>query len=386
MYKTRTILKAGFIFAACLALVSCGGNKIKPPEPAKLQRIETRVVFNQLWEHDSAQPLEDNLSSLQPEYVAGRAYVTTLGGRMSALDLATGNLIWQVDINDNVSAATGASEDVVVVVTEDGKVVARSAHNGALIWEHPVDRAIVGTPLVYRQGVYVRSIDGVVVGIDLKSGSELWKTVYDQPNFMLRDSVKLFGYGENVVIGNAGGQIAAYDADVGILNWDISSGVPRQGNVERLDNVNSNLLIAGNTLYATALPDKLISYDLRNLGRLWSRSGEISNRLTASSLQVFGVGDDNELFAIDRVEGIDMWNQRALLHRGVADMAVVGDYLVVADNLGVMHALLAATGEFAGRLSDKKRVIAGGLHAQSGTLYVSYRSGELRAYSLVLAR
>ncbi len=386
VYKIRTIRRLCLAAVACIAVSACGGGKYKPPEPAKLEKFEQSVVLSEQWELDSGHSFENNLSTLQPAFADGRIYAATLNGRLSALDSGSGSRIWSVETGEALSAAVGASENLLAVVTESGDVVGRSPDSGAELWRHPLGRVVIGTPVVFRGGVFIRSIDGSLVGLDAATGEQLWAGEFDQPNFTLRSTAPLHTYGDSIVVGNASGQVVGFDADVGITNWKISTGARRLGDVERLENANTSSIIIGHTLYAAALPDSLVAYDLRNLQRLWSATKPIGNRIAGGSLHIFAVGGNSEIFAVDRLSGEQIWSQPALLHRGIAAMAQVGNYLVAADNLGVMHVISVDSGEFVGRLNTRKRVISEGLYSQGEVLHAAFRSGELRAYSIAVAK
>ncbi len=381
MYSISTVAKFGAAAAFCLILASCGGT-YKPPEPAKLESIEPTVFLKQLWQKDLGGEVENNLSSLHPAYVGSTIYAATLSGTIMALERSSGEQLWSVDTGERLSAAVGASETTLAVVSESGDVIAYSAIDGSQMWRHPIGRAVIDPPLLYLGGVFVRPIEGELVAIDAATGERLWKAEFDQPRFTRRSTATMQGYGNSVAVGNASGQMLGFDVDVGLINWQINTGPRRLSDAERLENVNVKFEIVGNSLYAVALPDNLVAYDLRSNNELWATKLPLEAMLETSTLRVYAGGSKDELHAFDRIDGSKLWSLDKLIHRGIVDMAYVEDYLVVADGLGFIHIILPQTGELVGRLRVRNRVIFDGLDVQDDTLFVNLRSGSVLAYAI----
>ncbi len=376
------IPKVSTLLIACLLIVSCGGQKVVLPDPTPLEKINERLGFSLKWDSRAAGDTENNLSTLHPVFLGSRIYVASVSGSITAIEATNGNVVWQVDSQEEIAAGLGGDGQRIVVVTKSGNVVARSATDGAVLWQHPAGRVILGTPLIYQNGVYLRSIDGTMIGLDAATGEEIWESEFTQPNFTIHDAESITSWNDSVIVGTAAGLVVGFDWEFGITNWQIEVKRGAVGGALQLDSVNTFPLVAGNVLYIAAIPDHLRAYNLQGRSQLWTKSKKIGNRLAADSSQVYGVGDNDEVFALDRLDGSELWSLTAMRYRGIADIVPMGGYLIVADRQNVLHAVEVITGKILGRIKLRGTVAGGGLDVRDGVLYVSFRNGNLHAYSL----
>jgi len=121
----------------------------------------------------------------------GMVFVQTIDGSLMALEIETGNVLWQVDNQVPVltlrGTATPVYEDGVIYAgLSNGNLLAVRAENGEPIWEHRVmlpegrselDRMVDvdSTPLLDGPMVYVVSYQGNVRGVRRADGNPLWE-------------------------------------------------------------------------------------------------------------------------------------------------------------------------------------------------------------------
>ena len=147
----------------------------------------------------------DSMVYGQPTLVGGRVYVTTITGRILALDARTGCAYWAYDATASARTAitvgsileAGATRTAAFFGDDAADVYAVDAANGALIWktrvEEHVAARITGAPALYDGRLYVpvSSVEealamkadyacctfrGSLVALDAATGSVLWKT------------------------------------------------------------------------------------------------------------------------------------------------------------------------------------------------------------------
>jgi quinohemoprotein ethanol dehydrogenase len=132
-----------------------------------------------------------------PIVVDGVMYTSGVAGRAYALDAVTGKELWSFDPQVDGQFSRKACCDNV--------------NRGVAVW---------------RGKVYVATLDGRLFALDAGSGAILWKTdtVIDHARGYTSTGAPEIA-GNNVVIGNAGGEydargyISAYDLDDGSLSW-----------------------------------------------------------------------------------------------------------------------------------------------------------------------
>jgi len=111
----------------------------------------------------------------------GRLYVSSLDGKLYALDAATGKLLsdpYSAEATDYVRAAPVQSGESVVIATGNGRVTAVNSASGQMIWQWPTGglipvSGILTTPVVSNGRVYVLLTNGQVYALDGATGAQL---------------------------------------------------------------------------------------------------------------------------------------------------------------------------------------------------------------------
>ena len=138
---------------------------------------------NRRWFYEREVPTLTLRGSGSPVLTGGAAYVGMAGGKLIALRVDNGNLVWDA----NVTIPSGRSElerlaDIdgdpivmrggVFVATYQGQVAAIEQRSGRLAWQRKMSS--------YRgmaadgEGLYVADAEGVVWGLDPRSGAARW--------------------------------------------------------------------------------------------------------------------------------------------------------------------------------------------------------------------
>lgn len=122
--------------------------------------------------------LNMNASIMSSQVVAdGILYVTTLNGKISALDLETGNEIWMFNTNSSISSTPSVDKGLVIFGTEKpGKIYALDAYNGFVRWlyEIPEEGGVYSSPAIFEEKVVIGSSDGYLYCLSQFEGELLW--------------------------------------------------------------------------------------------------------------------------------------------------------------------------------------------------------------------
>ena len=165
-------------------------------EPKQIERVVCvdEATGKSLWTH------EYDCTYVKIGYTAGprasvtvegeRAYTIGAMGHARALDVRTGEPIWQRDLNRDyhiampiwgIAASPVLFENLVILHiggTPDACVVALDATTGQERWRALSDQAQYATPVLVKQGdspVLVVWTGDAVVGLDPRSGKEQWR-------------------------------------------------------------------------------------------------------------------------------------------------------------------------------------------------------------------
>ncbi|MFO0817119.1 MAG: PQQ-binding-like beta-propeller repeat protein [Pirellulales bacterium] len=215
----------------------------------------------------------------------GRAYSLGATGHAFALDAASGQVIWQRDLEQDYQiempiwgiAASPLLVGDLVVLHIGGRpgacVVALDARTGKERWKALDDRAQYATPVLVRQGdqtVIVVWTGDSVAGLDPVSGAVHWRDVLKPRNMPI-------GVASPVVAGDRLFCTSFYDGSL-LLKLDAAAPKAerlwhRVGRSERdtdaLQSIISTPIVLGDHVYGVDSYGELRCLELRSGGRVW---------------------------------------------------------------------------------------------------------------------
>lgn len=317
--------------------------------------------------------------ALIPAVDGGRVYAADLEGEVEAIDAASGDVIWSVDLDVPASGGPGVGEGLVLVGTGNGEVLALAAADGALVWRTRVSSEVLAPPLAARGIVVVRTGDGKIVGLSVGDGSRLW--VYDRtvPALTLRGTSTPALVGDGVVAGFDSGRLVALTIADGQAAWEATVAVPRgRSELERMVDIDADPLVVGNVVYTVTYQGQLAALDLASGSVLWRREMSAHSGFAADDANLYLTDATSHVWAMERTSGASVWRQTRLERRDLTAPAVIGRHLAVADFEGWVHWLRAEDGEIVARVDVGDAVIARPV-ASDGVLFVYERDGTLTA-------
>lgn len=253
--------------------------------------------------------------------VAGDAVYVATWSRLSALGRTDGTRRWTFDPEEGVRAIAPTDERIYVTAGSGSVTALRS--DGTEEWATSVGERSTARPAVYDGSVFVGTADGTLTALRAADGHERWSatlagggpdsdrlvtdvTVTDCRILAIAsdDVVALDpggsvqwratgGYGTvstdgaSVYAGTGGGHLRAFSAADGAVEWETFLG---DRNHRRVDGIWADPVIADGTVYVSARPDSLHSFD--------AETGRESWKLTFDSLAHSGkpVVADDDLF------------------------------------------------------------------------------------------
>jgi len=396
-------MKRSALVIAVLA-VSLGGcnwikslgkkDNVEPPTP--LTEFTPTVQVDKLWTEGAGSGAGDSGTRLAPTIVDGRLYAAGVDGTIEAIDAASGHTIWQKRLGerhgwlwrrgDNSlrwSGGPAVAGDLFVVGGLDGQVYALSAADGSERWHAQVSSEVLSRPAISGDIVVVRTVDGRLTGLDTKDGSRRW--VFDQsvPPLSLRGNSAPLIVGDAVYDGFDNGKVVAVRLADGSPLWSqtFSTGEGRT-EVERLSDVDGDLVVNGENLYAIGYRGQVAALTISNGRPVWQRDvSSYGGAATGETTLVLADADGN-IWAFDRETGVSLWKQDQLKYRWLGTPAVQGKYVVVGDSEGYVHWLSLDEGKFAARERLSKKPIESAPIVVGSTVYVEDVKGHIGAYTL----
>lgn len=103
-----------------------------------------------------------------------RVYLALDDGRIAALQIETGDTIWERRLG-GPAAEILALDDRVFVGSTDNYFYSLRARDGAVLWRWSTGADVVGRPVADRRHVYFVSLDNVLRALDRNNGAQRWK-------------------------------------------------------------------------------------------------------------------------------------------------------------------------------------------------------------------
>ena len=157
-----------------------------------------------------------------PVVISELVVAATAENHLAAIDVATGELQWRVNLPAGISRSLAATEEMVVAGLEGGVIVAASPSDGSTIWS--ADLGVPGsiaTPVVAAGRVFAAGgIDGTadraaLAALDALDGTELWRYERPEGGTVWPPAVS----GDLAFVMTADGTIACLDARTGEQLW-----------------------------------------------------------------------------------------------------------------------------------------------------------------------
>lgn len=379
----KRLVSVAVVLFFSLFLTACGlfsgeDNSIPPTE---LEDINATAKVATQWSKNIGVGVEEVMLNLKPAIVDYDIYSVDREGQVTDLDLETGNIKWQVELDTEISGGVGAGQGIVVVGNSSGEIIVLDMENGSELWRKQLSSVMLSAPLIQDQFLVVRTGDGRLYGLDTENGAQLW--IYDRgvPVLTLRgNSSPIVGGRELVFTGFDSGKVTAVGIKHGRLLWESNAAVARgRSDLERLVDIDANMILIGRALYAVTYQGQIVAIDALEGDILWSKEMSSYAGIAADDRHIYVTDSDSNIWAVDRVTGDFLWKQDKLAYRKVTAPITLGEYVVVGDFEGYIHILSREDGELIGR----EKIDSDGFHVQpledAGTLYFYGNGGDLTA-------
>lgn len=366
-----------------LFLSGCGffsgdDNSIPPTE---LEDFTESAQVSTLWNKDVGVGVDEVMVNLTPLIIDNEIFTVDREGEVTALDLTTGSIKWQVELDMLITGGIGGGEGLLIVGNTVGEIIVLNAHDGSVKWQKQMSSVMLSAPLIIDGTLLVRTGDGSIFALGTESGEQLW--VYDRgvPVLTLRgNSSSLLGGRELIFTGFDSGKITAVVIKDGRLFWEVSAAIPAgRTDLERLVDIDGGMILMGRILYAVTYQGKLVAINAMEGKLVWSKEMSSYAGIAADERQVYVTDSDSNVWAVDRFTGSKLWKQDKLAYRKLTAPVSVGEYLLVGDYDGYVHVLSQLDGSIVGR----DRVDSDGFFVQpqisADVIYIYGNGGQLSA-------
>jgi outer membrane protein assembly factor BamB len=342
--------KNAAVLALAVLAVGCSSNSKKELPPAELPDFTEEVKLDKGWSRSVGDGQGETYNLLVPAVDGDIIYASDVNGEVMAINRFNGDVIWEQDLELQVSGAVGVGYGLVMLGTLKGEIVALDATNGEEKWRARVNGEVLAPPANNGDVVVVQTQNDTLFGFDAATGNQRW--IYENTPAVLT----LRGTGAPIVTNNlavAGlstGKVLALDIQRGIPVWEQRVAVPQgRSELDRVVDIDGGLLLSGGIVYVATYQGRVAALDLESGRVLWQREASSYAGLAQ------GFGNVYVSLANGTVEGVDersasaLWSNDALARRQLSAPEVFSSYVAVGDFEGYVHLLSQVDGHFVGR-------------------------------------
>ncbi|MEX0618572.1 MAG: outer membrane protein assembly factor BamB [Pseudohongiellaceae bacterium] len=350
--------------------------------PAELTEIEAELTVRIDWSVNVGNGQGDRFLQLTPAIDGGVIYAASDNGDVVAVNTANGEVIWRTRTRELISGAVGAGNGLVMYGTPTAEVVALNQDDGSELWRASVTSEVLSPPKTNGDVVVVQTVDDKLVAMDAESGQRRWIYETTLPTLTLRGTNTPVFVEDTVIAGFSNGTLISVAADNGIWNWDARVAVPEgRYDIERVIDVDGQLMVEGNTVFASSYQGNLMAFDAETGRVVWGMEASSYHGPDTGFNNIYFTNDRGHVVAV-RNNSVDIaWDNDSLDRRRVTAPRTINNYVAVADFEGYLHMLSQLDGRIVGRIRVDRNGIRANPLVYNSRLFIYGNSGRLASVS-----
>ncbi|ARO14557.1 pyrrolo-quinoline quinone [Ketogulonicigenium robustum] len=334
----------------------------------------------------------------QPVVADGRIFTMDARSAVTALSLS-GQVLWRRDMVRGAARAEAASGGGMAVsgsrlfVTSGfGLLMALDVTTGAILWEQNLDAPAGASPTVAGSLLFIVGRDGRARALDVETGRQRWAIMGNSTEAGMVGGAGAAVSGTNVVFPFPSGELMATYPNGGATRWSsyVAGVRPGDAGAALLTDFAGDPVIAGNRVYAANVSGRVAAYETGTGTEVWGMREGATGPLALVGDALFFVNDQNMLVRLDARSGATVWRQQMptfttnwfgnrrgrFVHFGPV---IAGGRAIIASSDGMLRQFDAATGALLSQVELASPAAAGPV-VVGGVLYLLTADGTLRAF------
>ncbi len=375
-YRLATLVTGSLVLAGC--------STVPPIEPDELTTIESTRTATINWSTDVGDGGDRAAVRFAPFVTEEQVFAIDSGGTVTALERASGNELWSVELDNDLTAGISGDDEFLFVATANGDVYSLQQLDGSTRWKAEVSSEVIAAPVAGPDYIVVRSIDGKVYALEKESGSRRWVYSYTVPALSLHGNARPLVVADGVLVGLDNGELVALRGTDGRVFWsNVLSDSSGRSEVEQLNDLDADPLVVGPYIYAVNYQGVVARIDPDRGQSLWTTEVSSSAGLSAIEDLVVVTDEFDTVWGLNAEDGSVLWKQESFSYRRLTAPAITADgVVVVGDYQGYLHLLSSSDGSIVGRKKVTSKEITNRPILRDGVVYVQGRSGDVSAVTL----
>ena len=145
-----------------LAFLIAGCSKSNVPPPTPLDKIPPQnAIVKVLWQKKvgNGNTTLGNYN-IAPTYKNDKVFVPNQNGRVYALAITNGKVLWKRNMLTNLSSPAETIANAVILGSIKGDLMALDTNTGATLWHSYAPSSVFAQPTIYDSVIYTHTHDG----------------------------------------------------------------------------------------------------------------------------------------------------------------------------------------------------------------------------------
>ncbi len=358
------------------------GETIKPyVEPV----VKAGVGLKRRWRESVARSPDEHMQHPGQFVVDGQdLFVGTFQGEVVRLMAASGDTVWERDLDVSVSGGVAVDGERVFVGTRGGEMVALARGDGRELWRVRVSTAVASAPKVSEGRVVFTTLDNRTYALAVEDGKRLWihSTVPEALVVMGAAPPTIDDW--RIYVGYSSGEVYALSLRDGTAIW-MQNLTARRGRSELdlLQDVDAAIVVPAekqddgeiSKIYTVNHQGNAVALHPPSGNRIWEQDFSAIRTPLVYRSQMFIADIDGHLVALSTRDGMELWRVR--LSDGLLSAPVLfGERLIIGDDKGRLFAVDPMSGVVTGLDHVDEPILADPQVAQ-GSLFLWTNEGNL---------
>lgn len=372
------MLAAPLLLGGCSHQVSSLYSKFFPEN---LPDIPSRLSISQLWETQISSDFSDGYLRLQPLIRKDRIYACGGAGQVAALNIENGDVVWHQPLKSVITAGVGGGDKAIVVGGSHGEILAFSKASGKPLWKQKLSGRITALSESH-QGIVIARTLRTIVALKEVTGDLIWRRKLDPPSLtIIGSSVPLF-YKDVAFVGLDNGELWIISLKDGTTLRNIKLGVDSgKTSLDRIVDVDGQIAMTDNVLYASAYQGRTVAIDFEQKKLVWTQNIPSQSGLVASKDAVFITTNLNQVTAVDRQTGKQLWINEYPWQAPLGAPSTLNIFIVIGDSEGSLFWLSRKNGQIYQQTELSNDGISG-IRTRGRNAYILGNDGSLAAIRL----
>jgi outer membrane protein assembly factor BamB len=376
---TKTTQFLSLSLLAVLFLSACSTFKLSPTP------VSSRPQFTVNWvrpTYDENFKVHRKMNRMTPIVTENLIIQGNNLEDLVAFEKSNGREVWRQQFKGGIEAGGVYFKNRIYVTANDGTVDALNVFTGQKIWNFSTSSENVSAPILDTQSglLYFQNAQNMVFCLDAETGKQIW--IYSKNDATLLTirgaATPTLGRGQ-IYVGFSDGSFVALKSATGQVLWDI--GLNRN---KKFRDIDAQAVLYKDLVIVSGYDDKVYAIDAIQGSIVWSYPVGSDVAVTLSGNQIY-VGSTNGTFLKLKADSGDLiWVYSNV--KGIPTQAVVYDsYVLFGESSGKLKVLNAATGEFLSSFEPGRGLFSKPyIDEQKSEIY--FISGEANLYNLKLLK